>query len=254
MNLKVEIKPDFHGSVAIIDRTQDLQGGYLNDDAPLQFDSFTWEDTCAIDVLTQVKTSEEKQVEIIYTDHDSGTDSVRIPLKEDGYYIINHIVLPTNEWLEKAKEDNTIEEQGILYYINIDEYNGYSIRKFKVDGTAEIDVASSIDEVIQVGPQTSTNHNGSKTISLAQFNVFCIDKLKHCYKDAACEILDNLNKCDSDYENKRFTRDFLWMTINVINMYLEEDMYGNAQQLLENVFGYHGSYHHEHKRSCSCHR
>ena len=50
------------------------------------------------------------------------------------------------------------------------------------------------------------------------------------------EILNNaVLRCKTIDDELRFNRDFLWMTINVINYYLEWDKYSEAQIVLENI-------------------
>jgi len=88
-----------------------------------------------------------------------------------------------------------------------------------VDGQLSV---VDIDEVVEINPEKTT-------ISISRFKVFNIDGLKRCYTLAATKILNNAAlRCKTIDDELRFNRDFLWMTINVINYYLEWDRYSEA--------------------------
>lgn len=256
MKLEVRVEPDFKGYVQVIDQSVDMHVYQEEDIEVVSFEDFKFTETCTIDILTKINVSSTHVHEIVYTDHINGmSDSIMIPLKEDGYYGLTHIVLPTKDWAVKAKQQNiqSVKDAGTLYYVEY-KNNQYIIKKIFVDGQSVVDMPTTVDELVSVGQHSVMNPLGSVSISQVDFNIFCIDKLKQCYKNAACEILDNIGiPCNPEYDTKKFNRDFLWMTINVINIYLEEGMYGNAQQLLENIIGFNGSYRHDHKKSsCGC--
>ena len=103
--------------------------------------------------------------------------------------------------------------------------DGVQVYKYADEKLTVVD----INEVLEVNPDRTT-------ISISRFKVFNIDGLKKCYVAASKQILNNaIARCKSIDESMRFNRDFLWMTINVINYYLEWDQYSEAQIILENI-------------------
>ena len=220
MELALEITPDYHGSLAIIDYTQETE--YINEEVEDLLPSYTrfkFSETVTIDVLNRITSQEVTTKLTTYTQHDHEADSVRFPLAEDGFYSVDHVVLPTVEWLYKVKDlDLSYYRNGI--YVS-DGFQPYIYR----DGVLS---PVEIQEVINVNPEYTT-------ISIASYKVFSIDRLKHCYMNIARQILNTAGKCLQINSTTRFNRDFLLMTITVINFYLEENEYTEAELVLEQL-------------------
>lgn len=322
MKLFVSLEPDYKGAVHIIDATYGSPDadGYIDEDYNyndgITWQNFKWSDTCTINVIKKI-TSKTVESDPVFTMHKIGTgdnyelissDSIRYIIKEDGYYTVDHIVLPTiySEWFQKVKEiaDNAtgigdinndskvnsedvsllnkhIEDQDEYdpkYDINKDgevndvdtiamyeimngrlpSVNGENISNHKIyltdgenvylysfnalAGKYQLNVVN-LEEVISVGQYSQLdNISGSETISMNSFSVFCIDRLRDCYQKVAVDILNHMSRCNEYYEKKKFIRDFLWMTINVIDIYVQENLYTNAQVVLEKFQSYGNSY------------
>lgn len=222
MNLQVEIKPDFNGSVQVIDRSREFDQ-YIPEestDVLPSYGKFKYSDTCTIDILSYVSSQGEKLLNVFFTPHDSEADSIRIPLPKDGYYSIYHIVLPTLDWYDKVHELDDIEIYKGIYLTD-----SRFIYKIVSDQLIVVDPIEVIQRNIQ-----------DTTISLQSFQMFSIDRLKRCYVSSSRALFsDYLNKCKQLDGSLRFNRDFLWMTINVIDFYLDENRYSEAQLVLEEL-------------------
>lgn len=221
MNLSIEIKPDFNGTISIIDYTQEIEGEYIPEDVEtplLKYYNFKYSQTCTLDVIKAITTKEEKLINVLFTDHDSPTDSVRVPLPHDGFYSVDHLVLPTLDWLEAVKDEDLSTYKAI--YVT----DGINIYKYFEEQLIPV----LVDEILEINPEETT-------LSIARYKVFSIDKLKRCYASVARSIMNSAPKCGNIDETLKFNRDFLWMTINVINIYLERDLYSEAQITLENL-------------------
>ena len=220
MNLAIEITPDYHGSIAIVDYTQETE--YINEDVVELLPSYTnfkYSETCTIDVLNRITTAEVKTILTTYTQHDNPADSVRFPLPEDGFYSVDHVVLPTLQWLDSVKDlDLSYYKNGI--YVT----DGYQCYIYRLGVLSPVEV----QEVITINPAYTT-------ISIASYKVFSIDNLKHCYIELAKQILNSSVKCNAIDGTVRFNRDFLLMTITVINFHLEENEYSEAEIVLERL-------------------
>lgn len=220
MNLALEIVPDYHGTIAIIDVTE--LGQYISEDVVELLPShtnFKYSETCTIDVLNRIKTDGVNTILTTFVPHDRETDSVRFPLPEDGYYSVDHVVLPTIAWL------NSVKDLDLSYYRNgIYVTDGYQCYIYRSGILSPVEV----QEVITVNPEYTT-------ISIASYKVFSIDNLKHCYINLAKQILNSSVKCNNIDQTVRFNRDFLLMTITVINFHLEENEYSDAEIILERL-------------------
>ena len=223
MQLSAEVKQDFNGTIQVTDYTRDpVFDQYLNEDEQsvlLSYDKFKYSETCTINVIKYQSSKEEMLINVLYSLHTEESDSMRIPLFKDGYYTIDHIVLPTLDWWENVKN------MDLSYYSNIYVTDGFSIFK-AIDG--ELVHVDSI-EITEVNPERTT-------ISIQHFNVFNMSGLKHCYLSIARNILDDYPKhCQSVDPTLRFNRDFIWMTINVLLYYIEDSKYTEAQLIIEQL-------------------
>lgn len=242
MNLAIEIKPDYNGTISVIDYTQETE--YINEEVEELLPSYTnfkYSETCTIDVLSRITSESVTMTTITYTQHDSEADSVRLPLPEDGFYSVDHIVLPNKEWIEAVKDlDLSYYKNGI--YVT----DGYQCYIWRNNVLSPVD----IEEVTNVNPEYTT-------ISIASYKVFSIDRLKHCFINIARNILNAGVKCSTIDSTLRFNRDFIWMTINVINFYLEENEYTEAEIVLENLRCYNFCDNEApaqfNKKGCGCH-
>lgn len=221
MNLSVKITPDFKGTIAITDYTQEFNE-YIPEDLETvlpRYYHFKYSQTCTINVIRYISSSEEEIIDVIYSNHNTESDSIRVPLPKDGHYIVDHIILPTIDWYKEVQNEDLSEYVGL--YVT----NGYSVYKIMEDQYEEVDIR----EIIEVNPRKTT-------ISCEHFDVFTIDRLKHCYVNAAKSILNKyIDKCQILESSIQFNRDFLWMTINVITYYLEWGNYNEAQLVLEEL-------------------
>lgn len=224
MNLSVEIKPDFEGTISITDYTREFDE-YINEDVQdvlPRYYNFKYSQTCTINVLKYVSSKGEELINVFFSPHISEADSLRIPLPKDGYYTVEHLVLPTLEWLDSVKN------QDLSIYNGIYVTDGNNIYKYFQDELYVVDP----NEPVEVNPE-------STTISIVKYKVFSIDRLKHCYAKISRTILNSYGgRCSSIDSTDRFNRDFLWMTINVISYYLEWNRYSEAQLILESLSCY----------------
>lgn len=223
MNIHAEIKPDFKGTVQIIDYTVEF-GEYLPEDLDFvlpRYYNFKYSDTVTINVLRYISSENEEIIDTIYSCHDTESDSVRLPLPKDGYYMVDHIILPTYEWYQKVKDEDLSEYRNIYFTAHN--------RLYKV--VNEVIEEVEIEEVINVNPEKTT-------ISCEHYQVFSLDRLKHCFVSAARDEMAKFAKNTCNTGTNTFNRDFVWMTLNVIKYLLEWGQYYEAQLVLEDLACY----------------
>lgn len=221
MKLIIEVIPVHHNSIQVVDYTLEYDQYFPEDCEELlpRYYHFKYSDTCTIDVLKYVSTKGDQIINTVYTPHFRGSEALVLPTKVDGYYQLFHIVLPTTDWLEKVKHLDLSEYKSI--YVT----DGAKVYKYYKESLVEVPV----EEVIQVNPFKTT-------ISIVMRKVFTIDSLKHCYVSLCKDIFSTYHAdCSYIEEPKKFNRDFIWMTINVITYLLEEGDYSQAQIVLEDL-------------------
>ena len=271
MDLQVEIKQDFDGTIAITDFTKDLmfstaeKNGYLTEDSEnfvysdfLSYTRFKYSDTITMTVLTYQPSTGEEVVKTIFTQHTElpseyeSTDSIRIKIEKDGYYIIHHIVLPTLQWLE-----NHVDNEELANYSHIYVCDGCDILKYNVEENTAYHV--DYKEVIEINNCYNNDYRG--TVSRKSFDLFNTANLKQCYINISKELFKYCpgGTCDKMDELIRFKRDFVWMTLIIINFYLDDNMFIDAQNILEetmacNQFCYQSDPNNIKKSSCGCYR
>lgn len=240
MDLQVEIKQDFDGTIAITDFTKDLsfstpdKNGYLTEDTTsfVSFTRFRYSDTISITVLMYEPSSGEELVETVYTKHDilpsqyEGADSIRIPIYKDGFYVVHQLVLPTLDWLEEHADLEDLNQYNHIYISD-----GCSILKYNVEEKTAYPV--DVKEVLEINCCYTQDYRG--TVSRKSFDLFSTSKLKQCYINISKELFKYCpgSTCDELDPLVRFRRDFIWMTLNVINFYLDDNMFIDAQNVLE---------------------
>lgn len=180
----------------------DLTRGYLESEDEYQFQAFKKEDLRAIDMITY-KSLDGNEV-ITYNIGETNLEVTK-SLDLDGWFEINHIVLPTKQWYDNASE----AERGL--YEKIFFIDGDTIYKSEADIVSEI----TIDKVIS---EESVN----TTRFLIHQDVFSIYYLMSCFIKQAEIVLNNNIKCkNSNYSEKIYERDLTWMAINVIQYLVE---------------------------------
>lgn len=245
MKLQTEILQDLEGTISITDY-QELEN-YLSEDSPLIVQTtniFKYSDTETLNVIEYQSSKGEELMNAIYSSHaDEDSDSIRIPLLKDGYYTVNHLVLPTVSWVYKWITESAVADLSLyskVYFI-YDE-NVYYITTAECEALKAIN--ASITTIIETGhvvdPQLLGEVNTlGTTISVQNFNIFNVSGLRHCYVNISRKILDGyLDKCKKGDCDLIFNRDFIWMTLNVIKFYTDENRFSEAQLVLEQLACY----------------
>lgn len=223
MEIRAKIHETRNCGLHVIDKSE-----YVSEDVQdtLQYyikNQYKYSETYTINILQKITSSESMIVDTTISDHLSEKNSVYINLKSDGYYVLQHIILPSAEWVARQINNSSVILANFTIYFT----DGKLIYKYQ-DGKA-IEVDSKIIAEI--------NTNGT-TISRKSYEQFSICNLFQCYLNLCKGIFDNTSfKChDKDnLDDIRFKRDFIWMTINVIKYYVESGELLEAQRLLESI-------------------
>lgn len=232
MQFKIDVCNSPQGDITILDLSKEY-GEYLeekNVDSSIYDDSlyYKYSDTVTVNVLIQVGTKEVTFIDALIHEHekiDNNTfkdDSCTFTVQKDGYYTIDHYIFPTLSWYEWYKESASEEfkEEINRIYI-IDE----GVIKKVVDGELE---ETTLREVLEMNLEHTS-------IQVEHINVFYTGNLQQCYINYCKRIFDHLlNKCrTSEYNNDLYARDFIWMTLNIIDYLVQFEQFMEAQRIIE---------------------
>ena len=198
---------------------------------------FRWEDTGSIAIVIFRKSSGDDIRPPVFMEHGCN-DYFDIPVRQDGWFIIHYLVLPTKEFVSLPIFNESMFENGVYC---IDKTKIYK----KVNGEFE---ESSVEEITQI------NTSGT-TISKTYCSYFSIYFLNQCYVSIVKQILKSgFNPCgkrSTTEDDLIYRRDLLWMTLNVIKYIVSgtpnhcsmpdlDTSLAEAQRILEKVSGCNG--------------
>ena len=240
-NIDICTLPD--GMLIIRDFSKDY-GQYLRDDVDFiwSFDAIKYKHTATLNCVTKITNNTISLIDVLLEEHvENKLDEAYFRIEKDGYYVVDHIIIPTIEWLEEVPEECFAEYDTI--YVT-DKEKVYKI----VEGEL---VECSIKEVME------RNCEGT-TLRKCKLDVFYTGHLQECYINYCKKVFDSVNECapkDRDYNT--YARDFLWMTLNIIDYLISFKQYLEAQRLLEmfntcNGFCNDRQLHGFKSKSCGC--
>lgn len=214
---------------------------------------YKYSDTVTIDIIVKVTTESSSILTTLVSPHTylskdgdvhiTSLDENYYSPSSDGYYQIYHLILPVyNSELkngEKFKELLTNEE--MVYYSaayqddNVTFYKNYVNSETAITNCYSIAVSQSNvqEEVVS----TENIIQVCSDISKEVLDTFVICNLTNCYIKLSKELINGCNfRCvQNNDEELTFKRDFVWMTLNVINYLVEKGDFLEAQRILEKV-------------------
>lgn len=188
--------------------------------------------TITIDVLELNKSTGSEYYTPVYT-LGKESNSAEIPVSFDGWFTVNHVVLPSKEWVEA--EEAIAEGSLLTMYDTVYYSDGHSVYKRLKEGTKK---EVTIEEIVEI------NTNGT-TISRTEKDYVSICFLRKCYINLCQQIFNdrgfsscwNKNNIDSELVYKR---DLAWMAINVIKYLTECEQLAEVERIIENLHGCNG--------------
>lgn len=196
---------------------------------------FNYSDTVTVNIIQYISTSETTTKVTLGTLHNSKMDEAYYSPDKDGYYQITHLILPTFNENLNGEDFQKLIISGITYYMaDVSDCENVQFYKYWYNESTNQIVLSTAEaeELIEV-------NNNYTTISKKILNTFSVCELYDCYIKLCKSLLNNANlKCsnkNSDLDDLIFKRDFVWMTLNVIEYCIEKGQYLEAQRILEKL-------------------
>lgn len=178
---------------------------------------FLRENTISINYLQKITSDDTKVKKVYLSEHDSLEETV-FEISEDGYYRVNHLIIPTREWLEKADLENIIKFDKVYFYMNEDVYE-YNFRNKQ---------ATKVDPIILLGVcdlKTTVFYSEEDFVSIYNLKKCLIDFINDKFSKQNCK-----EKRDTTLNTKL---EYLHMVYNVLDYYISCGNFIEAQNLLE---------------------
>ena len=238
MEFSIEVHNSPNGEITINDFSKEY-GQYIDEDLEVitSFDSYKYSECVTLNTITKIGTCDITLIDVLLNEHTEELDSCVFKVKKDGYYVVDHFVLPNMKWLENSSDEYK------QYYETIYVTDGQKIYK-QINGELE---ECTIKEIME------RNIEGT-TIKKCKIEIFFTGNLQQCYINHCKKIFtDSLGKCESYGDT--YARDFIWMTLNIIDYLIGFKQFMEAQRILE-TFDKCGGFCNTHKIkntvSCGC--
>ena len=240
MEFSIDIHTGLNGKVTIEDYSNEYDQYFPENQIIQEYGRYKYSECKTLNVIMKINSGKITLIDVLLHDHDQLVEDpmeqgkylydlevAHFNLKKDGYYNVNHIVLPTMDWYLntylKQDEQYRIAFEGV-YIIDSDN----KLYKLTELGFEEC----TIKEIIE------RNHEGT-TIQKCIIDVFYTGFLQMCYINYCRKLFQKLTKnCNyacapEDVKDLTYARDFLWMTLNVIDYQISFKQYMEAQRILE---------------------
>ena len=237
MEFSIDIHTKITGEITVEDYSKEY-GQYIDEDLEVttSYDSYKYSESATLNTIIKMGIGEATLIDVLLNKHTEDLDSCTFNVRDDGYYVVDHIILPNMDWYENASEEYK------EYYETIYVTDGEKIFKEVEGGLQE----ASVKEILE------RNIEGT-TIKKCKVDVFFTGNLQQCYINYCKKIFDSLlNKCVSENPDT-FARDFIWMTLNIIDYLIGFKQFMEAERILS-MFRTCGGFCdcHEHNRHLNC--
>lgn len=240
MEFDIDIHTGVNGNITIEDYSYEYAQYFPENQIIQEYGRYKYSECKTLNVIMKINSGKVTLVDVLLHDHDQLVEDPTEPgkylydlektdftVKKDGYYNVNHIVLPTMDWYLNTYQQQS-DEYRVAYeavYI-IDSDN--KLYKLTDNGFVEC----TIKEIIE------RNHEGT-TIEKCIIDIFYTGFLQMCYINYCRKLFQKLTKgCNyacapEDTKELTYIRDFLWMVLNVIDYQISFKQYMEAQRVLE---------------------
>lgn len=240
MEFSIDIHTGLNGNITIEDYSQEYDQYFPENQIIQEYGRYKYSESKTLNVIMKINSGKVTLVDVLLHDHDQLVEDPMNPnsylydlektdftVHKDGYYNVNHIVIPTMDWYlntYQQQDDEYRKAYETVYIIDSDN----KLYKLTEEGFVEC----TIKEIIE------RNHEGT-TIQKCMIDVFYTGFLQLCYINYCRKLFQKLTKgCNfacapEDTKELTYIRDFLWMVLNVIDYQISFKQYMEAQRVLE---------------------
>ena len=233
MDFSIDIHNSLQGDITIEDFSKEYgyylpEGDSYPDSKIEEIDGvstlkYKYSKTVSLNTILKVNMNEAILQDVLIHKHEDDVDICNFHVDEDGYYVVNHFVLPTREWYDDYLNSTDTE---LSEFIS----NGiYFIEDGKLMKVVDGEITG-----VEVKELLERNYEGTD-ILYCKIDVFYNGNLQQCYINYCKKLYDALlNKCKtSDYNSDVYARDFIWMTLNIIDYLVGFKQFLEAERIIE---------------------
>lgn len=240
MEFDIDIHTGLNGKITLEDYSKEYSQYFPEDQTIQEYGRYKYSESKTLNVIVKINSGKIVLEDILLHDHDQleedpmnpgtflyGAETVDFTVHRDGYYNVQHIILPNRKWLENTylkQSDDYRAGFEVVYFIDDDN----KIYKITNEGLVEC----TVKEII------GRNHEGT-TIEKCIIDVFYTGFLQMCYINYCRKLFQKLTKgCNyncapEDTKELTYARDFLWMVLNTIDYQISFKQFMEAQRVLE---------------------
>lgn len=218
MEFSIDIHTQITGEIIIEDFSREY-GQYIDEELEVvtSYDSYKYSECSTLNTIIKVGINEATLIDVLLNDHTEELDSCTFKVTKDGYYTVDHLIIPNFKWLENASEEY------LEYYETIYVTDGEKLYKLVEDKLEECTVREVLERNVE-----------GTTIKKCKIDVFFTGHLQQCYINY-CKIIFNdlLNKCKpTESDSNIYARDFVWMTLNILDYLIGFKQFMEAERIL----------------------
>ena len=233
MDFSIDIHNSLQGDITIEDFSKEYgyylpEGDSYPDSKIEEIDGvstlkYKYSKTVSLNTILKVNMHEAILQDVLIHKHEDDVDVCNFHVDEDGYYVVNHFVLPTREWYDDYLNSTDTE---------LSEFISNGVYFIEDDKLMKV-VDGEITEV-EVKELLERNYAGTDILH-CKIDVFYNGNLQQCYINYCKKLYDALlNKCKtSDYNSDIYARDFIWMTLNIIDYLVGFKQFLEAERIIE---------------------
>ena len=233
MEFSIDIHNSLQGDITIEDFSKEYgyylpEGDTYPDSQIVEIDGestlkYKYSKTTTLNTILKVNMNEAVLQDVLIHTHEDDVDICNFHVGEDGYYIVNHFVLPTKEWYDQ-------------YLINQDEELSQFISNgiYFVENNKLYKVVDGEIKETEVKELLERNYEGTNILH-CKIDIFFNGNLQQCYINYCKKIYDSLiNKCKTkESDDDIWARDFIWMTLNIIDYLVGFQQFMEAERIIE---------------------
>lgn len=217
MEFEVDIHATDNGDIIVNDLSKEY-GQYLGENVTEKvYDKYKYSECNTLNAILKVTTNTITVIDVLLDDHSTDIDSSSFKVVDDGYYVVEHIIIPTMNWV--MKYDDISDNFDTVYTTDGEKVYKYINNEFQ---------ECTVKEIIEVNPYNTT-------LKKCKLDIIYVGNLQQCYFNYCNEIFNKaLTKCSVPSDDIIYARDFIWMTINIIDYLVCKKQYLEAGRIIEN--------------------
>lgn len=226
MEFSIDIHTELDGNILIEDYSKEY-GQYLDEDINVvtSYDYYKYSESVTLNFITKINTDKIILQDILLSEHTDDVDSCNFKVHKDGYYKIEHIIIPNKSWYDNASQEYK------EFYDTIYIYDNEKLYKEVTKDSETVLEECTAKEIME------RNVEGT-TIKKCKIDVFFTGNIQQCYVNYCKQLFDTLlTKCVTQESSETsYTRDFIWMTLNIVDYLVGFKQFMEAQRIVENFF------------------